>query len=267
MAWMTGFQVLGKKSLVRDFLAIERWRAFSDALRRETSSAVVPPLPSIAVFLAFIVTITPVALTFAAERSRASESVFPTLAFGVCTLLAIVSRRSLGLRLRPTENLRNALSLTHTAVALGCIPAVLAVVFSPKLLSQRHNLLSQQMQVGPHPGAHPASLIFVILLVMAIALWVAVTEEIIFRGLLVSIIRRWHILPTQRSRDILAVLCSAVIFGAAHYSTWGPAAALGLAGLGLGFSLAYIANGEQIVPVVLYHFAFDFLSIMLSLLL
>ena len=98
----------------------------------------------------------------------------------------------------------------------------------------------------------------------AVAVWVAVTEEYIFRGLCISVIRRWAIFPRQSQRNALAITLSAVLFGAAHYPTWGLAAAIALTGLGFGFSLAYLANREQIMPVIVYHFIFDLCSILLT---
>lgn len=101
-------------------------------------------------------------------------------------------------------------------------------------------------------------------IVIMISMWVALVEEILFRGVLVSILRRWKLISTQRQRDVFATLLSASIFGFAHYATWGPIAAIALVGLGIGFSIAYIANGEQLLPLILYHFAFDLLSISIS---
>ena len=172
--------------------------------------------------------------------------------------------RRLGLPFPSTRNWKRSLSLTHTAVALGCIPAVLLVLLWPELLAERHDVLTQSMQAQPAPGAAKPPLLYVVAFVLLIAAWVAVVEEVLFRALIVSVVRRWNFLPRQRQRDIAAALISALLFGIAHYVTWGPIASLALIGLGLGFVLAYIANGEQLLPVVLYHFIFDVLSISVS---
>ncbi len=59
-------------------------------------------------------------------------------------------------------------------------------------------------------------------------------------------------------------MISALLFGLAHWPTWGALPALAITGLGLGFVAGYIANGEQLGPLVLYHFIFDALSISIS---
>jgi hypothetical protein len=42
---------------------------------------------------------------------------------------------------------------------------------------------------------------------------------------------------------------------------WGLTPSLTLTGLGIGFGLAYIAIGELILPLIVYHIIFDALSL------
>lgn len=99
------------------------------------------------------------------------------------------------------------------------------------------------------------------LMVIKVSVWAGLTEEIIFRGMLISILRRWQAFNKQLHRDLFAVIVSAAVFGLSHIFVWGPVMALVLFGLGLGFGVAYIAIGELLLPVVVYHIGFDILSI------
>ncbi|MFN8392572.1 MAG: CPBP family intramembrane glutamic endopeptidase [Bdellovibrionota bacterium] len=251
--------------LLDKFLGKSRWQALSAALRTSSSITVEPQLGVDALFVALLLSVTPIALTFwdSARPPGAPSSPLPTLGFGICTLLAFVTRSRLGLPFVRTADWRKSLSLTHTAVALGCIPAALILVISKTLLSDRHDTLTRA--VGGASSGSSLGIAGAIGLVLAIAAWVAVTEEMIFRGTLVSVVRRLRFIPKQWQRDTAAGVLSAVIFGLAHWPTWGPLPALALVGLGLGFVVGYLANGEQLLPLILYHFVFDTLSIGISL--
>jgi len=253
-------------NLLLNFLGEKRWKALWTALKAETSSAVEPRIPFDAFLTAVLVTLTPVVVTYVDSLRSAEEtsSILPTIAFGICAVLALLIRSRLGIRFSTTKSLAKSLSLTHTSVALGCIPAVFIFIFSKTLLADRHDVLARAVGSGGS-GTVVSGPWMKIGIVLALAAWVAVTEELIFRGLLVSVIRRTRFLGSQRKRDLLACLASALIFGLAHWPTWGLLPAIALSGLGLGFVLAYIANGEQIAPLVLYHFLFDSLSIAVSL--
>ena len=91
------------------------------------------------------------------------------------------------------------------------------------------------------------------------------TEEIIYRGLVVSGLRRIGFCKAQLRTDLVACAVSALLFGVAHAGTWGLPAALAIMGLGFGFGVGYIAAGERLIPVIIYHFAFDFLSLVATL--
>ena len=189
----------------------------------------------------------------------------PTLGFGVCASLAIVIRWVLKLPFASVTNWRKTLNLTHTAVALGCIPALVVLALFPELLADRHDFLVEATSSGgPKMPGPRISLSEKILTIVSMATWIAVTEEIIFRGLLVSVARRWRAISTQKKRDLFAITLSALLFGLGHWATWGPAAAIALAGLGFGFATAYIVTGEKILPVIIYHTLFDTLSLTVS---
>lgn len=257
-------------SLLGKFLGTGRWIALTSKLSSESSRELAPKVDAAAVMAAVMVALTPVLLTVICAHAPPQESsalcgILPTVGFGVCTVLAVLVRWRLDLPFTRTGDWRSALSLTHTAVALGCIPAVLIVLIDPELLAQRHELLTDAMQAGERPDGPRPELLSIVLTIVLISGWVAVVEEILFRGLLVSVLRRCNLFGSQVKRDILAGSSSALIFGFAHYATWGPFAALALVGLGAGFVLAYIATGEKLVPVIIYHFIFDILSISVGL--
>ena len=241
------------------FLATDRWMALWNAFRAESTDRKSPPVSIVLVIIALAVAIlAPVfAILDSTVRSQVSLS---TLAFGIGAVLALLIRRKLGIT--PTGEWRKALSLTHTAFAVGTVPAVLVLAMHPEFLADRHDTLGQMMAPG---GEKRASIWQLALMAPLAALWVGVTEELIFRGLLVSVLRRWQLFASQRKRDFLAIVVSSVIFGASHTITWGPMAGVALTGLGIGFAIGYIANGERIWPVALYHFAFDTLSMLVAL--
>ncbi|MCB0324508.1 MAG: CPBP family intramembrane metalloprotease [Bdellovibrionales bacterium] len=253
-------------TVLKAFLAVDRWQRLRVALGRQSATCAEPAIGSSVVVAALLLASTPVALTIVDQLTPETSSRLPTIAFGVCAVLGIVLRWRTGLPFFRTHHWRESLGLTHTAIALGCVPAVLVVLFVPELLAQRHDILTEAVSQA-QPDVPQMSLFETLASIATIAMWAAVVEEVLFRAMLVSVIRRWRVLPLQRHRDIAAAVTSATIFGAAHYATWGPLASLALVGLGLGFVLAYIATGEQLLPVVIYHFIFDALSIGLSILL
>jgi len=98
--------------------------------------------------------------------------------------------------------------------------------------------------------------------IVQVSVWAGLTEEFIYRGLLITALRRSPMFGmNQINKDKVAILVSAVIFGFSHYMLWGLPASLTLTGLGLGFGIAYIAIGELILPLIVYHIIFDILSL------
>lgn len=244
------------------FLGTARWKELLTVLDEEGRREFSPPVPFAAALAALLLCVTPVALTVV-DSLRETTTRIPTVGFGVCAILALLLRRRMAASLPKSVGMTRSLRLTHTAVALGCIPAVIILLASPTLLADRHDTLTTAVRPGGHPGAPMAKMHLAFLLV-SIAGWVAVTEEVLFRGFLVSVLRRLPYRGSGRIRDLVAASVSALLFGVAHYVTWGLMPSIALTGLGFGFALAYIANGERLMPVVLYHFIFDLLSILVS---
>ena len=83
--------------------------------------------------------------------------------------------------------------------------------------------------------------------------------------MLVTALRRIELFATQHQRDLFAIFFSAALFGVCHFALWGPYMAFAVAGLGFGFGLAYIAIGERLLPVIVYHIIFDFLSLLIAI--
>lgn len=250
--------------LLNKFLGVARWQALWLALKRSSDSLREPQLKTEAVLAALIIGSTPVLFTYLDSLNPLVSTNIPTIAFGICTVLAILVRWQCKLPYTKDPAWFQHFSLTHTAVALGCIPAVALLLLSPEMLAERHDILTQSIDPASRPPTERPSMLMVILGICAIAAWASITEEIIFRSLLVSVVRRWAVFPKQWQRDVLAATISAAVFGLAHYATWGPVAALALTGLGVGFVLAYIANDEHVLPLIIYHFVFDVLSISVS---
>ena len=249
--------------LVKQFIGVERWQLLFAQIAEESKELKHPSLNTIVVLIALVVSATPCVMTLITQHNPEVSRTLPTVAFGTCALVALLLRRWLHLPRATKRNWKKSLSVTHTAVALGCIPVALIVFLAPNLLAERHTVLTSAE--GSTLAPVQIDWFKVVASIVFTATWVAVIEELIFRGLLVSVLRRWDLISKQSTRDIIAIVCSAVVFGVAHYPTWGFYASIALVGLGTGFVLAYIATGEQLAPVVLYHFIFDVLSIGVSL--
>ncbi len=80
------------------------------------------------------------------------------MAFGICTLLALLLRKRMGFKFVPTREWRESFSLTHTAIAAGCIPAVLVILLAPSLLASlinpRKQLRKRNSQTSRERGKH-----------------------------------------------------------------------------------------------------------------
>lgn len=257
-----------KPPFLRHFLGIDRFAALWARLKEESAKDCSPKLDTLSVSAGVVVVVTPLVLTILHHAERSPVVDLSVVAFAVCTLLALMLRKRFHLPRERKDSWKEALSLTHTAFALGCIPAVILLAMNPELFSNRHDILTSAVE--PIAGDGPIGGVFMVaqnaILVVIIAAWAAITEELLFRGLLVGVLRRWKLIPTQKLRDVFAVVASSVLFGAAHYPTWGLIPALALTGLGVGFVLGYIASRENLTPLVFYHFCFDMLSIFVVLL-
>lgn len=242
------------------FLAVERWAALGNALETESRICPVPLLNTKAVFAALLVGVAPCVVMTLAGLSPTPRPELPLLATGIAAVVAVWLRWRMKLSYNQVVNWKSALSLTHTAFALGCIPAVAALLIAPQQIIAQRELVQEAFQAAP--GARSAfAPLSAISLLLGTSLWAAVTEEIIFRALLVTVLRRWIALKSQLYRNLLAVMVSALLFGIAHIPMWGPVAGIALVGLGVGLGLAYVANGEKLMPLIIYHLGFDLLSI------
>jgi membrane protease YdiL (CAAX protease family) len=180
---------------------------------------------------------------------------FKTLLVGLAAALAIIFRVRSHIPFGSVARWRESLSLTHVAFAIGCIPTLIILLVSPEALFQLEIVRSDNTS-----GATP-SLSSLLLSIAAAATWAALTEEFIYRGLLISVFRRWRAISSPAMRDALAVFVSALVFGLAHLPSWGPLMSVALFGLGIGFGIAYLAVGELLLPLIVYHLIFDIMSL------
>lgn len=88
-------------------------------------------------------------------------------------------------------------------------------------------------------------------------LLVALQEELLFRALLLTVLR--GLLGTWTA----AIIVSGVIFGALHYFGQGVLAAVQITLLGAAFAISF-ALSRSLVPVVIGHFLFNFTMILLA---
>jgi membrane protease YdiL (CAAX protease family) len=252
---------MAEQSFFAKFIGTKRWKALFDTLRMEFANPIKADKGFLDIFIALLLcSLGPIAAALEV-KFQANSSLYSTMSFGISAVFAILLQRKIQ-RVKGAMTSKQSFSLTHTAFALGCIPALLVVALDPSLLAKREQLLSTSSQ-GSVAQISKLTFLFYI---SVFTLWVAVTEEYLFRGLLISIIRRSCIFNTPQVRTIIACLLSSILFGISHYPLWGLGASLALTGIGLGLALGYIANGERIWPMILYHWGFDFLSTSLAML-
>lgn len=244
---------------LRKFLAIKRFKALSHSYRSAAQAMPKIRTSSAFVLLAVFVSAFPLFLT---EFSYAEGRDLLTPFLGVSTCVALLLRKRLGLTLSHLCNWKENLSITHTAFALGCVPAVLLFALYPESLSQVTDTVAPVTQSkGSRPPLH-----LLIAQLATISLWAGVTEEVIFRGILVSTIRRWRLFQSSHMANAFAIVFSAALFAVGHLHAWGVLLSVAVFGIGIGLGIAYIANREELLPLILYHAAFDFLSLSVSIL-
>lgn len=245
--------------LLRKFLGIEKFSSLYQAFRSAGSSATQIEVSSHSVLLAVVISVLPALSSYAVTFIDID---LPTILVGISACLAIIFRIRNKIPFHRGGRFKLSLSHVHTAVALGCIPVVLILLLLPSALSHIGGAIN--LSHSPNTNTPPSTL-SVFLIIVQISVWAAVTEEFIFRGLLISVLRRWSSIRSQHTRDILAITISAMLFGLAHLSQWGPAMSIGLVGLGIGFGVGYVAIGEKLLPLILYHTLFDILSLSFAL--
>ena len=246
-------------------MAIDRWRALGQALQREAEICPVPVLKTPAMLGSALIGLIPLPFIYLQTQVPSRTIDLSLIVIGVTTLVAIWLRWRMKLSYNRITTWREAFSVTHTAFALGCIPAVVILLCCPDLFSQQQHFVQQTLVAkAPPEMSHAMIWARMIGTLVLIGLWAAVTEEVIYRGLIVSVIRRWSYDMPQKRKDLIASLVGGAIFGLAHLPTWGPLASIALFGLGFGFSLGFIANGEKLMPLIIYHFVFDMVSMSIS---
>ncbi|MDD2942486.1 MAG: type II CAAX endopeptidase family protein [bacterium] len=256
------------------FLGTSRWKRLASTLREESGAQALKELGWEAIIMVFFVSLAPIGISAINNYCAQDLSDLSTITFGIAALLAILFCDRLKRNSPLNQNsdsekhlpFRATLSNTHTAFALGCIPAVIILALNPNILAERGDIIQEAL--APTPATQEqATAVFslsTIPMVLALTVWVAVTEEYIYRGMLIGGLRRICCLKSQRHRDILAVTTSSVIFGFAHYFSWGLLPALALCGIGAGLGIGFIASRERLATLILYHFLFDSLSIGLN---
>jgi len=196
-------------------------------------------------------------LMLLADALHATPLVDPATALvAASSLIAVLLRLRWELPRPSIKALRQQLSHTHVAFALGCLPAVLFIYFSPELLTEKQETISRGLSSAPE-----MQLWVSFFLAFAIAGFAAVCEEFTYRGLVLSSLRRARLFKSQKAADTFAVLVSSLIFAVAHFPAWGATASIALFFISLGLSVGYVVAKENVVPLILYHWLFNFLSI------
>jgi len=179
-----------------------------------------------------------------------------SILIGCSALISWIVMRRIGISFLRRESLYQDLKLTHYAFAFGCIPGVLVLI-----LFGFDNIQPDDLLVDQDTGILQASIFARVVFILMVAMWAATTEELIFRALLIGVVRRLKLFGTQKKNDLFAVAFSSAIFAISHAMTWGPAMGIALFGIGLGLGFAFIATREHIFPLIVYHCLFDILSL------
>jgi membrane protease YdiL (CAAX protease family) len=242
------------ETLYRRFLGLDKFRSLFQALAAQRRKAPAPTMGTFGVALAILIAALPL-LSFYGSPGDSTVD-YSTILVGVAACLGIIYRTKNKIPFLSVEAWKPSLRLTHIAFALGCIPTLFILIFSPQAL---FHISAPARASGQSPNT--ASLVTIFSFIVGTATWAAVTEEFIYRGLLISVLRRWKAVPDAGIRDALAIIVSALIFGLAHLPSWGPAMSVALFGLGIGLGMAYVAIGELLLPLIVYHIVFDILSL------
>jgi membrane protease YdiL (CAAX protease family) len=253
--------------MLKNFLGAKRWSELFQEFRQSGTDVAHHPISWRGVGAALAISLVPLGISWLEKVSGTPSSSLTTLSFGICAVLAFVLRSRYRLSNSLPYDWGKAIRLTHTAFAAGCVPVVIILALYPSLLAERLDLVGAAVSSGSGQSEALPAIHSAVLFVLLASLWVAIVEEVIFRGLLVSVLRRCNALSTQYHRDFLACIVSGVLFGISHIPTWGLTSGIGLLGMGIGLSLGYIANREKLFPLIFYHFLFDALSMGVLLLL
>ncbi len=136
--------------------------------------------------------------------------------------------------------------LTFVTIALLVATAITVAVFSPGLFAEMQK--TPEAIQGALPRMHPAALV-------AMSVWIAVFEETLFRGFLLTrlraIVRWWPI----------AVVLGAFVFAVPHYYEGRIAVGL-IFLLGVGMGVVFVWR-RSLVPVLVWHFLFNSIQLMM----
>ena len=89
-----------------------------------------------------------------------------------------------------------------------------------------------------------------VVMALLLPLTAAIPEEVVYRGFLVRQFTRLY--GGSRRAAVLAVICQAAVFGAAHFQ-WGPGGIVLATIMGLVWGIAYLLCGRNLWIVIIAH--------------
>ena len=240
--------------LVRRFLGLDRLAALRSAWT-EINYCPSPRVGSARVLVACFIATLPILGYFLGEGVPRIDLV--SVFVGIATVCGLVLRRSMGIPFEAVKSWGASLSLTHTAFALGCIPIAVIMFLFPESLVVLVQQRGEVVKDAVAPTVQWGKPMFIAI----VSVWAGLTEEVIYRGLVLATVRRWSALTESRYRDAVAVVLSAALFAVVHIPVWGVTMSLAVFGLGCGFGVAFVVTGERLLPLIVYHTAFDALAL------
>ncbi len=232
------------------FLGVKRfqnlWNSWNIAGEHQLQTVSAPR-----VLVAILISLLPAIAT--ALQPRMAGVDFVSILVGIGAVSALLLRRGMGISFEPVKNWAKNLSLTHTAFALGCLPIAIILLGFPEALDAVISLRQETVR----SSASTSTAISKPLFIASVAIWAGLTEELIYRGLLLSTLRRWSLLSGLKFRDHMAVVVSAALFAGVHLPLWGPTMSIAVFGLGIGLGIGYVVAGELLLPLIIYHILFD----------
>ncbi len=240
---------------IRKLLGLEQFEMLKTAFIRNSSAGPNANLHTFQIAAAILISLIPGLAFFLAPQFTHVD--FTTVLVGVSACLAVLYRIRSKIPFGSVTEWVHSLKLTHFGFALGCVPLVFLLLWDPLAFGR----LALEPNSSASGTAPPPTMWNMFSFIFGVAAWAALTEELIYRGLLISVLRRWNRISSPIVRDWFAIVISASIFGLVHFATWGPTLSLALVGLGIGLGVAYIAAGELVLPLIVYHLIFDALSL------
>ena len=117
-----------REDIIREFLAAKRFRALFSAWKQESGKTLKQNVSIIRLLLIIFVAALP---TFAILFESQKYDVV-TILVGIASIVAVVFRLKMGLRVLAVENWKRSIRLTHTAFAIGCIPFAISLALFPE---------------------------------------------------------------------------------------------------------------------------------------